>query len=504
MPTQFNDLPYEIQLEFFEYAAFSSFKPRTVEIFSKNGVIYSKTPPPALLHVNQVSRSVVLQIYKPWLPQFKGTSAYKTFAKIAEKKVKGGISAFQNVCVSFEYDLLLIRQQRHLPSVFGVLECSFLRFMAIDVTGWVDIPAFVQSLRNVQNLRKLDLFDDKNWTRGGLDYKVSEAHRYLQREEEKDKKKPKKRIPNFIAPKLGKYYTPPIEDRKLKGICWVSYKYPVKDNWDAESTLSRKRKSDGDEWVMTQTQPSKRARTAIPPTTHKSHCHISDYTSNLELRREVEELGNSSRILNTELSGSRTTRRSTQDSSKGLIRSRKQPRKEVEQRLPTSIPETSETASISTTPNTSTTSTTEIPGPLYVIEKLLSEQMTADGELEILVKWEGYEDEEATWELESELAESAPEMVRLWRSQKGIGDQVFEVERILEKDGDCYIVQWVGFPLARDRTRERCSKLMVDVPLMVQEFEREREGKEGRWESKIGDARLQYMDLVVVESAIRI
>jgi hypothetical protein len=203
MPTQFNDLPYEIQLEVFEYAAFSSFEPRIVEIFSKNGVIYSKTPPPALLHVNQVSRSVVLQIYKPWLPQFKGTSAYKTFAKIAEKKVKGGISALQNVCVSFEYDLLLIRQQRHLPSVFGVLECSFLRFMAIDVTGWVDIPAFVQSLRNVQNLRKLDLFDDKNWTRGGLDYKVSEAHRYLQREEEKDKKKPKKRIPTLLPQNLA-------------------------------------------------------------------------------------------------------------------------------------------------------------------------------------------------------------------------------------------------------------------------------------------------------------
>ena len=472
MPTQFNDLPYEIQLEIFEYAAFSSFEPRTVEIFSKNGVIYSKTAPPPLLHVNQVSRSVVLQIYKPWLPQFKGTSAYKPFAKIAEKKVKGGISVLQNVCVSLEHDLLVIRQQRHLPSVFGVLECSFLRFMAIDVTGWVDIPAFVQSLRNVKNLRKLDLFDDK--TRGGLDYKVSEVHRYLQREEEKDKKKPKKRIPNFIAPKLGKYYAPPIEDRKLKGICWVRYKYPAKDNWDAESTQSRKRKSDGDEWVMTQTQPLKRARTAIPPTTHKSHCHISDYTSNLELRKEVEELRDSSLLLNTELSGPRTTRRSTQDSGRRLVESRKELRKEVQPTLPASIPDTSASAFISTAPNTFTTSTTEIPGPIYVIEKLLSERTTSDGELEILVKWEGYGDEEATWELESEHAESAPEMVRLWRAQKEIGDQVFEVERILEKDGDCYIVQWVGFPLARDRTRERCSKLMVDVPLMVQEFERER------------------------------
>jgi hypothetical protein len=190
MPTQFNDLPYEIQREIFEYAAFSSFEPRTVEIFSKDGVIYSKTPPPALLHVNQISRSVVLQIYKPWLPQFKGTSAHKPFAKIAEKKVKGGISALQNVCVSLENDLLVIRQERYLRA-FGPIECSLLRFMVIDVTGWVDFPAFAHSLRNVKNLRNLFLFDVKN--RGGLDYKVSKIHRYLEREEERKTRRSRRR-----------------------------------------------------------------------------------------------------------------------------------------------------------------------------------------------------------------------------------------------------------------------------------------------------------------------
>jgi hypothetical protein len=194
----------------------------------------------------------------------------------------------------------------------------------------------------------------------------------------------------------------------------------------------------------------------------------------------VEELGDSGRLLNTELSGSRKTRHSTQDSGKAVIGSRKQPLTEVQQRLPTSISETSisDYASISTAPNTSTTSTTDVPGPLYVIEKLLSERTTADGELEILVKWEGYGDEEATWQLESELFQTAPEMVEYWRAQKDNREQVFEVERILERNGDCYIVQWVGFPLAKDRTRERCSKLMVDVPLMVQEFERERRKRE--------------------------
>jgi uncharacterized protein (DUF2164 family) len=281
MPTQFDDLPYQIQLEIFEYAAFSSFEPRTVEIFYKDGVIYSNTHPPALLHVNQVSRSVVLKIYKPWLPQFKGTSAYKPFAKIAEKKVKGGISALQNVCVSLEHDfLVIIRQQTDLPSAFGAIECSFLRFMAIDVTGFVRFPAFAHSLRNVKNLSQLSLFEIMS--RGGLEYKVSEIHRYLQREEEKDKKKPKKRIPNFVAPKLGKYYyDPPIHDPKMKGRCWVRYKYPAKDNspskvrlppspvvLDPESTLTRKRKSGGDEWAMTPTPLLKRAKKAISPSTY--------------------------------------------------------------------------------------------------------------------------------------------------------------------------------------------------------------------------------------------
>ena len=59
----------------------------------------------------------------------------------------------------------------------------------------------------------------------------------------------------------------------------------------------------------------------------------------------------------------------------------------------------------------------------------------------------------------------------------------------MAKDGDCYIVQWVGFPLAKDRTRERCSKLMVDVPLMVQEFERERR-KRGEVEVEMPDSNI--------------
>jgi hypothetical protein len=433
-----------------------------------------------------------LRIYKPWLPQFKGTSAYKPFARIAEKKVKGGISALQNVCVSLEHDLLVIQQERYLPSVFGLLECSFLRFMVIDVTGWVDFPAFAHNLRNVKNLRHLFLFDVKN--RGGLGYKVSEIHRYLEREEEKDKKKPKKRIPNFVAPKLGQCEPPPIEDRKKKGECWVKYKYPypARDKTpakvrppshrvcfhcfdsDSECHLPRKRKSIGDEWTMTQTPLLKRAKMAISPTTHKSQCHTSDYTRHSELRKEVEELGDSIGSRNTALSGSLTARRSIQGSGRELIESRKGLRNEVQPGLPTSTPDTSATASISAAPNTSMTSTTEIPDAHYVIEKLLSERTMRNGKLKILVKWEGYGDEEATWELESELAESAPEMVKHWRAHKGIGEQVFEVERILERDGDYYIVQWVGFPLAGDRTRERCSKLMVDVPLMVQEFERER------------------------------
>jgi hypothetical protein len=62
MPTEFQDLPYELREHIFELAANEEFHPRVVEIFRKDHEIFSKTAPPPLLHVCHESRNVTLRM----------------------------------------------------------------------------------------------------------------------------------------------------------------------------------------------------------------------------------------------------------------------------------------------------------------------------------------------------------------------------------------------------------------------------------------------------------
>jgi hypothetical protein len=72
-------------------------------------------------------------------------------------------------------------------------------------------------------------------------------------------------------------------------------------------------------------------------------------------------------------------------------------------------------------------------------------------------------------------------MVRTWKSSRESIEEkipIYEVETILERSvhggEDCYLVQWKGYPLAKDRTFEPCERLRIDVPVMVDAFERTR------------------------------
>jgi len=67
MATQFATLPHELKQYIFELSI-DDISPRVVEIYMKEGEIYSKTPPPSLLQVCRISREVALKKYKPWLP----------------------------------------------------------------------------------------------------------------------------------------------------------------------------------------------------------------------------------------------------------------------------------------------------------------------------------------------------------------------------------------------------------------------------------------------------
>lgn len=52
-------------------------------------------------------------------------------------------------------------------------------------------------------------------------------------------------------------------------------------------------------------------------------------------------------------------------------------------------------------------------GEAYVVESFVAERQTPQG-LEILVQWEGYPEEDWTWEPVRSLAKSVPEMVKAW------------------------------------------------------------------------------------------
>jgi hypothetical protein len=154
------NFPAEVQLRIFEYAAAAYRHPRIIEITFKNGEIYSKDPPPPLLQVLQLSRYAILKIYKPWLPQFKGTSVYEPYAELVERYGKGMLSRLDNVCINLEHDILSIKEKQWSPWKFGVLESIFVRHLALDLGGWVDWSKAVDVLYQFKKLDELEIFND--------------------------------------------------------------------------------------------------------------------------------------------------------------------------------------------------------------------------------------------------------------------------------------------------------------------------------------------------------
>lgn len=232
MPTQFADLPTEIRLQIFDLAAIWQCRPQAIEIFEKDGIVYSKTPPPALLHVNHESRDVILKKYKPWLPRFKGTAAFKPFTAMVDKMGVDKVSHLQNVYINLEDDTLLIENPiRNL----GPLECYNLRTLRIDVEGDGEYdrnPRLNQCLRRFKNLKTLQVYDSGH--KHAALWKVRRIMQYISKEHEREVKKPKKRIPRFAPPSviddtLGKFSRPIYED-SFNRDNWVTYKYPGGDH----------------------------------------------------------------------------------------------------------------------------------------------------------------------------------------------------------------------------------------------------------------------------------
>ena len=223
MPVVFDDLPTEIQLQIFETAAASQWTPRVVEIYFKGGQIYSKTLPPPLLHVSRASREVVLKLYKPWLPQFKGMAVNEPWERKLGNKAVGKISRLQNVCVSLEHDTLLINDKQWSDWKFGAIERAYLRRLAVNLTGWFGWLGQRDLYTQFTHLKQLDVFH-----RGGgremLFLKREALRKALSAEQKSKKNKGNKR--RYVAPVLGRKEVPIAAEWRGSVEEWITYKYP--------------------------------------------------------------------------------------------------------------------------------------------------------------------------------------------------------------------------------------------------------------------------------------
>ncbi|CAL3964629.1 unnamed protein product [Diplocarpon coronariae] len=115
-------------------------------------------------------------------------------------------------------------------------------------------------------------------------------------------------------------------------------------------------------------------------------------------------------------------------------------------------------------------------------------QRVGIGGRQLLVKWKSYpEEKDWTWELESELLESFPDLVGAWKKRKREGEDEtgapleYVVEKILgkrkRKGLPHYLVKWEGYADAKDRTWEPCDRLAVDVPEIVAAYESKKSKK---------------------------
>jgi hypothetical protein len=239
MTAQFSDLPEEIRLQIFEIAAIADFRPRVVEIFFKSGQICSKTLPPPLLQVCQLSRYVTLKIYKPWLSQFEGTVAHKQYESLVQEYGSKRLSRLNNVCISLERDLLLIDRQQWSKWNFGPLERILLRKMAINLDGWMGWISTVQLVQRFKQLHRLYLFDRTNTSDEMADFKMGAIARGI--------KMNQKIRPDYIAPLVFKPTVPVrVAERWDSDVeDWFTYKYPVGTYTRVRSNRSAKVRNQG-------------------------------------------------------------------------------------------------------------------------------------------------------------------------------------------------------------------------------------------------------------------
>ena len=167
-----------------------------IETTERNGTIISKTPPPPLLHVNQLARYVVLKTCKPWLSQFKGTRAHQPWAHFANQS---NLSALDNVCIDLERDTLLIKYDIQIIRLFRPLEKQFVRRMALEeVESYRLAGEATQFLEMIKNLKTLCIHNDGATPDETKGFILKRCNYWWW----SDDQMPKRLIPDYVAPKV--------------------------------------------------------------------------------------------------------------------------------------------------------------------------------------------------------------------------------------------------------------------------------------------------------------
>jgi hypothetical protein len=168
MALQLSSLPLELRHQIYDLAL--DRKPRNVEVEVRDNRVVSKTPPPALLHLNREARDFTLRIYKPWLPQYAGTPVHAPYAAFMAKYRdlnSRSISCLDNVCLDMERDTLFCRSKFDYThnsspwpvSFFGCIEEGFLRRMAVNIEGFFNFTYVILELFKAKNLETLWFLD---------------------------------------------------------------------------------------------------------------------------------------------------------------------------------------------------------------------------------------------------------------------------------------------------------------------------------------------------------
>ncbi|CZR54670.1 uncharacterized protein PAC_04554 [Phialocephala subalpina] len=528
MPARFDDLPTEIQLNIFEIAAVVDFRPRVVEIFNKNGQIYSKTPPPPLLQVCHLSRHVVLKIYKPWLPQFKGTKRYQRYEKLVKRK---DLDRLQNVCISLEHDLLV---SKGLPDL-GLIPRLYLRHLANDLHGRVELCDRATALAKFRSLRKIFLFDEDD-KYGSLRFK----YRRIKSSMAQMSKKGQAGEPGYLTPKLKHSRSLlsvikkwPQDVRRPSNMewsnLWIKYKYlktfQPYDILDSPQVRPRARIAACNGYTLRRTSQNSRKRTRDQFEGGEAHSKVKtgpkcgigrkDTTPSFEnvvdITREdnlpivPETLESPLRQFKIPLDGwddempwivEEVMAESADlifpdgeaqfDSSQAghmLFDSMQldiSPDEQLQEELASALPQPQDDDGV------------------FIPERIMAKRDDGEG-LEYLIKWENYPDEKDwTWEPKDNMLQDVPDLVRSWKQSKNESHvdtkaQAGTLEHVPEKIHrkkkikgiERYHVQWVGYPREEEWTWERCERFSVDAPMLVQAFEAGRPKKRGRGRPRI-------------------